>query len=190
MADPVQIGSVAIRRGNKANLPVMPDGQFALCEDTKQLYIGTESGNEQIYATYNQRPSFNGFKSAATQVVTGSTNTKVTFDAETYDFQNNYDTSLSRFVAPETGSYLFVASIALSAPTDQTYVELSIYKNGVRVNYLGAQGQSGTSTMVVNGSVILSASPSDYFEIYIFASAGVTVTNSATVTFFEGYILK
>ena len=36
---------IQIRRGNKANLPTLSAGEPAFCTDTKQLFIGTGSGN-------------------------------------------------------------------------------------------------------------------------------------------------
>ena len=37
-----------IRRGAKANLPVLSVGELGFCTDTQQLYIGTDSGNISV----------------------------------------------------------------------------------------------------------------------------------------------
>ena len=37
-----------IKRGLKANLPTLGDGEFGLCTDTNELYIGNASVNKQI----------------------------------------------------------------------------------------------------------------------------------------------
>lgn len=36
---------VQIKRGNKANLPILSDGEFGLCQDTKELFIGNNGTN-------------------------------------------------------------------------------------------------------------------------------------------------
>ena len=41
-----------IRRGLKANLPVLGDGELGLCEDTGELFIGSTSGNVNISNKY------------------------------------------------------------------------------------------------------------------------------------------
>jgi hypothetical protein len=48
MADRIQI-----KRGLKANLPVLADGEFGYCTDTKELFIGSTSGNIQLYPENN-----------------------------------------------------------------------------------------------------------------------------------------
>ena len=39
------VDKVIIQTGNKANLPVLTDGEFGLTEDESRLYIGSANGN-------------------------------------------------------------------------------------------------------------------------------------------------
>lgn len=39
---------IQIKRGSKAGLPTLAPGEFGLCTDTKELFVGTSSGNVQI----------------------------------------------------------------------------------------------------------------------------------------------
>jgi len=39
---------IQIKRGNKADLPTLDDGEFGLCQDTNELFIGN-SGNQKIF---------------------------------------------------------------------------------------------------------------------------------------------
>jgi hypothetical protein len=41
-----------IRRGLKAGLPALLEGELAFAIDTKQLYVGTTDGNASTGATY------------------------------------------------------------------------------------------------------------------------------------------
>lgn len=181
---------IFLRRGNASDLPALGQGEPGFALDSKQLYIGTASGNEQIYAPFNQRSLFYAYKLSGTQLISAATNTKITFDSELYDYKSNYDASTSRFAAPETGSYLFSAAASVAAPADQTNIELSMYKNGIRVIYLSALSQSGTSNMLIQGSAVLTASAGDYFEVYLFSTGAITLNIAQSVTYFTGYILK
>jgi len=39
------MAQIKIKRGLKANLPALADGELAFCEDTKELFVGSSSGN-------------------------------------------------------------------------------------------------------------------------------------------------
>lgn len=42
-----------VRRGLKANLPTLGDGELGFCEDTGELFIGTSSsGNKKVNRDY------------------------------------------------------------------------------------------------------------------------------------------
>jgi hypothetical protein len=41
-----------IRRGPKAGLPTLIEGELGLAIDTKELYVGTADGNTSVGATY------------------------------------------------------------------------------------------------------------------------------------------
>lgn len=44
---------IQIKRGLKANLPLLADGEFAFCTDTKELFIGSATGNILVYPVNN-----------------------------------------------------------------------------------------------------------------------------------------
>ena len=41
-----------IRRGLKVNLPTLAEGELGFCTDTKEVFIGTSSGNVRLDETY------------------------------------------------------------------------------------------------------------------------------------------
>jgi hypothetical protein len=47
------IQKIKIRRGRKSDLPFLDIGEFGLCTDTQELYLGTERGNELINKASN-----------------------------------------------------------------------------------------------------------------------------------------
>lgn len=42
---------IQVKRGNKADLPILSDGEFGLCQDTGEIYIGNGSANLKIFPT-------------------------------------------------------------------------------------------------------------------------------------------
>lgn len=40
--------TIQIKRGNKADLPALKDGEFGLCKDTKEIFIGIGTENQKI----------------------------------------------------------------------------------------------------------------------------------------------
>lgn len=51
---PIPYIKLEIRRGNKADLPVLDDGELGWCEDTKEMFIGTSSaGNQKVSWFYS-----------------------------------------------------------------------------------------------------------------------------------------
>jgi hypothetical protein len=45
---PTPYYQLQIRRGLKANLPTLADGELGWCEDTEQLFVGTASDGNQL----------------------------------------------------------------------------------------------------------------------------------------------
>lgn len=62
---------ILLRRGNKADLPTLTGGEPGFALDTKELYIGTASGNEKLWgATINPASlMLNGYQRLASGVV-------------------------------------------------------------------------------------------------------------------------
>lgn len=42
--------TIQIRRGQKADLPILNDGEFGLCADTSEVYIGNNNINVPVNA--------------------------------------------------------------------------------------------------------------------------------------------
>jgi hypothetical protein len=53
---------IQVRRGTKAELPTLSEGELGYCTDTKELYIGTgtEEGNELLNKTYETDTNIDG----------------------------------------------------------------------------------------------------------------------------------
>jgi hypothetical protein len=106
-------------------------------------------------------PNFSATNSTL-QTLSSGTNTKLNFSIETYDSNNCYDTSTSRFTPNVAGKYVFFGGTGFqSFASGGRFI---LYKNGSEAKYIdfpesGAYGFYGSTTEQANGS-------SDYFEIY------------------------
>ncbi|WP_414462398.1 tail fiber domain-containing protein [Hyphomicrobium sp. DY-1] len=135
-------------------------------------------------------PSFAAYKAAATQSIAYNTITKVTFDAETFDTNNNF--SGSRFTVTIPGTYLFTGAIRFVTSNDAgrgiyAYLE----KNGSIVG--------GQHIIVSNGlynnvgfALVVNAQVGDYFELFAQQNGGssgnIDVYNN-NFTYFTGSLL-
>lgn len=103
---------VQIKRGSKANLPTLSDGELAFCKDTAQLYIGNGSGNILLNAAGApiDSPAFMGIPTAPTPPT------------------STYSTQLATTAFVKSQGYVSVAGEA--ATTTGGYVK---YSNGVMI---------------------------------------------------------
>ena len=127
---------------------------------------------------------------SANQTVSASAFTKVAFNTETFDTNNNFDSTTNYRFTPTVAGY-YQLNFALCFPTGANVCIASIYKNGSE--YLrGARVDStatGLNSMV--SAVIYFNGSTDYAEAYGFTS-GTTFAGGATgaVCNFSGSMVR
>ena len=138
-----------------------------------------------------QGPAFSAYKNSANQSITSATFTKITFDTEEFDTNNNF--ASSRFTPNVAGYYQINAGISTSGTSSQTRVILMIYKNSTPVYALqdlsiASFRYSGSALVSMNGTT-------DYLEIYAYivgtsplAESGVSATGYNT--WFNGSMVR
>jgi hypothetical protein len=130
-------------------------------------------------------PAFSVTKSSG-QSITATTTTKVTFDTEVFDTNNNF--ASSTFTPTVAGYYQLNVSLNFGA-TGTGQVNLfkngSIFLNGTPATYNGSVGGiMPLSCMVyMNGST-------DYIEVYTYITASVTINSGAVNTLFSGFLAR
>jgi hypothetical protein len=132
-------------------------------------------------------PAFSAYPST-TQAISGNTLTKIIFDTEEFDTNNNF--ASSRFTPTVAGYYMITNVIGLTGSTARIYT--TIYKNGalakmgVDIVYGSSLGATVTALIYCNGST-------DYLEIYANPVSNSTTVNSgagANGTFFQGFLAR
>jgi hypothetical protein len=128
-------------------------------------------------------PAFSAYQSSA-QSVTSTTFTKVLFQTEDFDTNNNF--ASSTFTPTVAGYYQISAAVLPSTTTSQTLV--SIYKNGTAFKGVTLNGTNSSS--IVSSLVYFNGS-TDYVEIYTYI-VGVTpaLTAQAQYTWFNGAMVR
>ena len=133
-------------------------------------------------------PAFSAYASA-NQTVSDSTPTKVLFDTEEFDTNNNF--ASSRFT-PTVAGYYQVNAVVNSSQTAMVDYTIWIYKNGSQFKRgFGIGGtlskiQAPVSTLVyLNGST-------DYVEVYIFSdgTGNATINADSQNVYFNGCMVR
>jgi len=133
-------------------------------------------------------PAFSAYASAA-QTVTSNTDTKVTFDTEQFDTNNNF--ASSRFTPTVAGYYQVNTTIRFNGTVPSQYV-IYFYKNGsnLLIPYI-ANANLGTNVISVSTLVSLNGS-TDYMEVYanITATSPTLGSSAPNTNYFSGCLVR
>jgi hypothetical protein len=137
-------------------------------------------------------PAFSVNRNGVNQAsIANNTATKVQFNNEEFDSNNNYDSVANfRFTPTVAGYYVIKFQQRFNNATDQSTTWASIYKNGSAVAH-GIMVQSGTvavQTARVEKTVYMNGS-TDYIEFYVLQDTGTSrdLVGTTTQTFAEGF---
>jgi hypothetical protein len=129
-------------------------------------------------------PAFRAY-SAGGQTISAATTTKVLFNTETFDTNNNF--SSSRFTPTVAGYYQVNAVVSFTTGAGQAviYKNGSTYQTGIEVTYNASLGGHIPISDIVfcNGST-------DYIEIYIYLTTGTTIGSGESNTSFSAAMVR
>jgi C1q domain len=133
-------------------------------------------------------PAFSAYASAGVSMV-NSALTKILFQTEDFDTNNNYDNSTSKFTPTVAGYYQITATISAPAQAG-AYFQGSIYKNGVQFAVGVVSAANGIYVTQVSSLVYCNGS-TDYIEIYGVQVTGGTITSNANALYkFQGALVR
>jgi hypothetical protein len=134
-------------------------------EKAVKTYVDSATGNSSGCRVYR----------STAQSIPGATWTKVQFDTEDYDNQNEYDNSVNyRFTAKIAGVYQVSATVIYTGSAANTRTLTNIYKNGANF----AAGNDSSSVSTSQGQTVgvpIKLEVGDYIEIYTYQSSGSAV---------------
>lgn len=178
----LQVGTDASASNNfTIYQPSTPDG-------TLRIGVGnadspTEVGRFNANGYKPQQPvTFFAWQSTQQTGISNGVLTKVNFDTESWDTNNNF--ASSRFTPTVAGYYqVNTHAIGGTNPTSSGTKILSIYKNGSRhrENTLNIASTSGSVTFGSVSSLIYLNGSTDYIEVYVYADGMPSTYNLAPV---------
>jgi len=134
-------------------------------------------------------PAFLAYQATA-QSVPNATHTKINFDTETFDTNNNFNVSNGRFTPTVAGYYQINLSISLQSLAN---VFGEIYKNGSHYMSMVTTGIAGISnTTATTSCVIYMNGSTDYLEGYVYQGTGGAVNSNNDSRFmqFSGSLIR
>jgi hypothetical protein len=134
-------------------------------------------------------PAFHAYAISTTSVGSG-VGTKITFDGESFDTNNNF--ASSRFTPTVAGYYMFIAQVQF--PNTAYNIQLQLVKNGSVWMY-GPYPNVGSGQNSYNqmSGIMYMNGTTDYAEIYVYQASGSTATTAAGgigYTYFQGYLAR
>jgi hypothetical protein len=150
----------------------------------------TFGGNIDVPQIVTDAPAFSAYMSAA-QNISNTTWTKLQYDAEEFDLTSDYDTSAIRFIPSVEGYYQINAAVYLGNQNNARVIRL--YKNGSPVKRGGTRvAVSGSGSSSEISTLVYANGTTDYFEIYLYQTSGITITNNAgsELTYFQAFLAR
>jgi len=131
-------------------------------------------------------PAFSAY-STSNQSISATTNTKITFDTEEFDTNNNF--ASSRFTPTVAGYYFCTATVRGNAGNNE--LNLGIWRNGGggsnakqgTILAAGATGTTCTAMFYMNGTT-------DYLEVYLYCASTCTTSGNQSSSYFQGTLVR
>ncbi len=136
-------------------------------------------------------PAFSAYANAATTTTTGAF-TKIAFQVEEYDTNNNYDNTTNyRFTPTVAGYYQISAGVQFAADPDGG-VAVVIYKNGTAYRTGSFFPNGNISPEAVVSALVYFNGSTDYVEIYGYQAAGNNLNTVSGIQFsyFSGVLVR
>jgi len=143
-----------------------PTFQAAGGGDTGESFLVTMSGN---------------------QTLATSTNTKIQLDSETFDIGNNFDPTTNYRLTPTAGKWFLNMATGLTSGTSST-CDLNLFKNGTY--YITSQWEQDIAEGVTTINIVLSASGTDYYEMFVNQRHGSNKDIYGDTTYFSGFRIE
>lgn len=121
-------------------------------------------------------------KEGPDQAIGAAAWTKITWDTEIYDHEEEFDLPNDRFIAARSGIYLIIANIGWTGVANGDTIYIAIYRNAASER----ESQNICATgddQSFNTMVCLDLDEDDIIEIYVFTSAANSVKGTGTRTF-------
>jgi hypothetical protein len=159
---------------------------------TSNGLVVTPDNSGNVLLQYNgvAAPAFSAFN-AGTQSISASTTTKVIFNGENFDTNNNFDSTTNYRFTPTVAGYYQLSTSVYEQGAGGAFIALTLFKNGASYQELFRTTSTGQATMS-GGCLAYANGSTDYFEIYVRSQGATTVLGAGTSDFmgFSGCLLR
>lgn len=131
---------------------------------------------------------FSVYLTTATNTSAVGLGTKVPFNVEEFDSNNNYDNATNfRYTAPVAGFYQINWQVGRANVANDTFAQLA--KNGAALRIAGRTNSGDFSQMT--GQSLLQLAANDYLEVYAYGPAtALDVSANPMLTYFSGFLVS
>jgi hypothetical protein len=137
-------------------------------------------------------PAFSAY-SNVNQSITNAAITKIQLNIETFDTNNNFDSTTNyRFTPTVAGYYQISGAITFTSTTNNQGIGAIIYKNGSAYAWGTAVATTSMYPTASVSSLIYLNGSTDYIEMYVYNGAGATVSTNgnSTYTYLTGALVR
>lgn len=171
-------------------MSVLKVNQIQTANGVIMANLNSSGANIGFQLASSLAPAFSAYASA-TQSVTNTTFTKVVFDVERFDTNNNF--ASSTFTPTVAGYYQISHALFLAgAASGSTFTYL--YKNGTNYAQLTRILNTNSVNLLNSASCLVYCNgTTDYLEIYMYQSSGGTLTEGngdPSGCWFTGYLAR
>lgn len=137
-------------------------------------------------------PAFSAVRGGSTQAISGATYTKIQFNVEEFDTNNNYDNAINYRFTPTVAGYYQVNLGIYSTTGIAANFYAYIYKNGTTFKQITQlpTGGGGTSAGLTGSALIYMNGTTDYLEGYYWVTQAATVNADAAVNYFQAALVR
>lgn len=138
-------------------------------------------------------PAFSAYLNSA-QSLPNSTSTKVQFNAEEFDTNNNFDSTTNyRFTPTVAGYYQVNGLIVCTALSSGYYAQAQLFKNGSAAKY-GVNTPSATNAYTRSNisALVYMNGTTDYLELYATQNSGSTnpLATGSIDSYFQAFLSR
>ncbi len=152
---------IKIRRGPKASLPTLADGEPAICEDTAEFYIGTTSGNKLITGAGPVGPAgATGPTGAAATASVGATTTGAPGSQASVTNSGTTSAAVFNFTVPQGAA----GATGAAGPTGATGAAGPTGATGAAGSQIYVAAGVPASTLGADGDFDINTTTSDYYK--------------------------
>lgn len=143
-----------------------------------------ESYNGTSWQQFTNAPAFSAYQSVA-QSITNAVFTKITFDIEEFDTNNNF--ASSRFTPTVAGYYQINGGCSVTG-----LIVSGLFKNGAEYKRSTQAASNAVLTIGAVSSIVYLNGSTDYVELYVYQSSGITQTTTvgAPNIYFNGALVR